>query len=123
MNFDEYQERAHSTAIYPDEIAEAYLALKLNGEASEALLTLLGIKTGQIAEVVGKHYRDDNGLREEFTPERKAILVKELGDVLWYLANLAYEINVSLEYIAEENIKKLASRKERGVLQGSGSDR
>jgi NTP pyrophosphatase (non-canonical NTP hydrolase) len=123
VNFDEYQERAHSTAIYPDEIAEAYLALKLNGEASEALLTLLTIKTGQISEIIGKHYRDDDGLREELTSERKAALVKELGDVLWYLANLAYELNTSLDYIAEQNIKKLASRRERGVLKGSGSDR
>ena len=48
---------------------------------------------------------------------------KELGDVLWYLANLANDLGYSLSEIAENNIEKLESRKERGVIQGSGDNR
>jgi len=55
--------------------------------------------------------------------ERRAALAKELGDVLWYAAQLATEAGLELDAIAEANLEKLLSRKERGVLQGSGDDR
>ena len=50
-------------------------------------------------------------------------LILELGDVLWYVANLAYELNATLEEVAVGNIQKLESRKVRGVLSGSGDNR
>ena len=50
-------------------------------------------------------------------------LVRELGDVLWYVANIASEINRNLSEIAEVNLQKLEDRKNRGKLQGSGDNR
>lgn len=108
MNFVEYQSRAYSTAIYPKEYKVIYPALKLNGEA------------GEVAELIGKMLRDDNGI---LSNERKARISKEVGDVLWYVAAVATDCGLDLNEIAEENIAKLASRKERGVLKGDGSDR
>ena len=51
------------------------------------------------------------------------LAVKELGDVLWYLTRSANELGYSLVDVAEINLIKLTSRKERGVLQGSGDER
>jgi NTP pyrophosphatase (non-canonical NTP hydrolase) len=50
-------------------------------------------------------------------------LAKELGDVLWYVAQIATELGTDLETVARVNIMKLGDRKERGVLGGSGDDR
>ena len=109
MNFDEYQERSKETAIYPD-IGNnmAYSTLGLSGEA------------GEISNKVKKVFRDSAG---EVTDALREDLRKELGDVLWYLAQLASELDLSLEDIARDNIQHLASRKKRGVLKGSGDNR
>jgi NTP pyrophosphatase (non-canonical NTP hydrolase) len=64
--------------------------------------------------------RDDDGV---LTDERRAALAKELGDVLWYLAQIATEADLDLAVIAAANIEKLSSRQRRNVLQGSGDDR
>ena len=85
-----------------------YPALGLCGEAGEA------------AEKVKKALRDDGGV---LTDERRAALAAELGDVLWYVAQLATEAGLDLDAIAEENLSKLLSRQERGVLAGSGDTR
>jgi NTP pyrophosphatase (non-canonical NTP hydrolase) len=85
-----------------------YPTLGLTGEA------------GEVAEKIKKVLRDKNGLIDKNTRRE---LKKELGDVLWYLANLATEIGLSLEEIARANLKKLASRKKRGKLHGSGDNR
>ena len=50
-------------------------------------------------------------------------MAKELGDVLWYVAQIATELGTDLETVARVNIMKLGDRKERGVLGGSGDDR
>jgi NTP pyrophosphatase (non-canonical NTP hydrolase) len=77
-------------------------------------------ETGEIAEKIKKLIRDKKAiLDEEFISEIK----KELGDVLWYLAVLAKQFDLNLNDIAEKNIEKLASRKERNVLSGSGDER
>ena len=109
MNFTEYQELAKKTAIYPSRFFRVYPALGLCGEA------------GEVAEKIKKSIRDgiDYGYEEEF----KADLTKELGDVLWFVAQMATELKVDLEYIAETNIKKLASRAKRGKIKGSGDNR
>ncbi|HBU27492.1 TPA: hypothetical protein DEB00_00025, partial [Candidatus Uhrbacteria bacterium] len=60
---------------------------------------------------------------EEMTDDQRQELIKELGDVLWYIANLATEFNISLDDLADRNIQKLLSRKDRGVLHGSGDNR
>ncbi len=109
MNFDEYQTRSRETAIYPDRGSNyVYPTLGLAGEA------------GEVAEKVKKVIRDKNGIMDQETKEK---LSKELGDVLWYVAQLATELDLSLDDVAEANITKLQSRKERGSLSGSGDMR
>ena len=109
MDFSEYQQLARSTAIYPNKGNNfTYPALGLCGEA------------GEVAEKCKKIIRDQGG---EWTEDNRKDIEKECGDVLWYLANIAEEFCLSLEDIAETNINKLFSRKERGVLTGSGDNR
>ena len=67
-----------------------------------------------------KAIRDDDGV---LTEERRAALAAELGDVLWYVAQLATEAGLGLDEIAADNLSKLLSRQERGALQGSGDTR
>ena len=109
MEFSEYQEKARKTAVYPNPGSNLwYPSLGLCGEA------------GEIAEKVKRIMRDLEG---EISEEYKTSISQEIGDVLWYLANIACELEVNLEDIAQANIEKLYSRKERGVLKGSGDDR
>jgi len=109
MELSDYQERSRVTAVYPGAGANLlYPTLGLCGEA------------GEVAEKVKKMLRDDAG---ELSPERRAALAKELGDVLWYVAQLATEAGLDLDAIAAGNLDKLLSRQERGVLRGSGDDR
>lgn len=109
MKFDEYQKLARKTAIYPD-IGKNVLYPTL-GLANEA---------GEVAGKVKKVMRDKGGVMSK---EAKKEISKELGDVLWYVAQLSTELNVSLDKIASENIKKLKSRKKRGMIGGSGDNR
>jgi len=109
LDFNLYQKQARKTAIYPNLGNNfVYPTLGLTGEA------------GEVAEKIKKVLRDKNGLIDKNTRQE---LKKELGDVLWYLANLATEIGLSLEEIARTNLKKLASRKKRGKIHGSGDNR
>ena len=73
-----------------------------------------------MAEHAKKAIRDDAGTVSE---ERREAMAKELGDVLWYVAQLASELELDLNEIAETNLEKLRSRQRRGVLSGSGDDR
>jgi NTP pyrophosphatase (non-canonical NTP hydrolase) len=105
----EYQERSRKTAVYPNAGANiVYPALGLCGEA------------GEVAEKIKKAIRDDGGT---LTAARRDALAGELGDVLWYLAQLSTEAGLDLDELAEANLAKLLSRQERNVLQGSGDDR
>ena len=75
---------------------------------------------GEVAEHAKKAIRDDSGT---ITDERRAAMAKELGDVLWYAAQLATELGLELDQVASENLEKLLSRQSRGVLSGSGDER
>jgi NTP pyrophosphatase (non-canonical NTP hydrolase) len=109
MQGNEYQSRALETAIYPNQGQNfIYPALGLVGEA------------GEVAEKVKKIIRDGDGFLTDTDKEK---IAKELSDVCWYVAVLAHEIDYSLDEIFEINLAKLASRKERGVISGSGDDR
>ena len=112
MTLKEYQERARGTARYPQEAALLYPVLKLAGEA------------GEVSEKLGKLMRDDGWRPGEALddPAREA-LTKELGDVLWYVASVAADLGVTLDEVAEVNLRKLEDRAARGVLHGSGDDR
>ena len=109
MDFKEYQKLSRETAIYPD-MGHNYIypTLGLVGEA------------GEIAEKIKKVIRDNNGVLDE---ERKQMIKKELGDVLWYLAQLSTELELSFDDVASFNIEKLASRKKRGTIHGDGDNR
>jgi len=109
MTFDEYQKKSRETAVYPDKGKNfVYPTLGLAGEA------------GETAEKVKKILRDDNGT---ITGLKREEIKKEMGDVLWYVAQMATEFGLSLEEIASSNMEKLFSRKERGTLHGSGDNR
>jgi NTP pyrophosphatase (non-canonical NTP hydrolase) len=108
VELSEYQLESRRTAQYPREAWLAYPALGLAGEA------------GEVAEHAKKAMRDDGG---EVNDERRAAMSKELGDVLWYVAQLASELGLELNDIAAQNLEKLFSRQARGVLSGSGDDR
>ena len=104
MNFRDYQEVAASTAIYPESAKLTYPLLGLAGEV------------GEVCEKAKKHIRDGRELDKED-------MKKELGDVLWYLSAVARDLDIDLQDVAVSNIEKLQSRKDRGVLQGSGDNR
>ncbi|MBU0620180.1 nucleoside triphosphate pyrophosphohydrolase family protein [Patescibacteria group bacterium] len=109
MTFNQYQTQSNKTAVYPDKGNNfIYPTLGLAGEA------------GEVADKIKKVLRDQNGIINNLT---KKEISKELGDVLWYVSQLATELNISLDQIAEDNIKKLSSRQSRGVLTGSGDER
>lgn len=113
MNFEEYQKQSRKTAVYPD-LGDnlPYLALGIADEA------------GEVAGKVKKFIRDHNMKSiQDLTLEQKQDLVKEVGDVLWYIAQIATEVGVDLEKVAEQNIEKLHSRLERGTIGGSGDNR
>jgi NTP pyrophosphatase (non-canonical NTP hydrolase) len=103
--FDTYQKLAAGTAIYPEETALAYLTTGLSGEA------------GEVCGKIGKVFRGDKA------PVSKEEVCKELGDVLWFLSELARFHGLSLGEVAEKNLMKLYDRKDRGVLRGNGDNR
>lgn len=111
---NDYQDKVLDTAIYPgaDEdnngLAVMYTSMGLAGEA------------GEVLNKVKKVLRDNDGI---FDAERKAIIAKELGDVTWYVAALANELNVDFATLIEANLAKLAARKTSGTLGGNGDDR
>jgi len=109
MELGDYQQRSRATAIYP-------------GAGENLLYPTLGLcgEAGEVAEKVKKMLRDDAGV---LTEERRAALAAELGDVLWYAAQVATEAGLALDAVAEANLAKLASRSGRGALGGSGDDR
>ena len=127
-SLDHYQRIATKVAIYPGHstpLGLMYVALKMNGEA------------GEFAEHVGKAFRDDGlidvNVREfddrmfidlhDLTLARKDALIKEVGDVLWYLSAACNELGITLSQAATANLAKLNDRAKRGKLSGSGDNR
>lgn len=109
MNLNEYQAKSAATAVYPEGPAAIfYCTLGLCGES------------GEVAEKVKKVLRDKGG---NFNPSTTDDIKLELGDVLWYLAQLATELGLTLQEVAEANLQKLQSRQQRGKLGGSGDER
>ncbi|NOZ82019.1 MAG: nucleoside triphosphate pyrophosphohydrolase family protein [Candidatus Micrarchaeota archaeon] len=106
MTFSEYQKESRKTAVYPRGII--YPALGLGGEA------------GEVLEKIKKIIRDREGKVDAEVLEK---ISKELGDVLWYIAQLCTELGLDMEEVARKNLEKLFSRKERGVLKGEGDER
>ncbi len=109
MTFDEYMKKSAVTANYPDmEHNIYYPTIGLAGEA------------GEVANKVKKIMRDQGGV---IAHSSRLAIADELGDCLWYIAALCRELDISLDKVAEKNIKKLYDRLERGKLQGDGDTR
>jgi NTP pyrophosphatase (non-canonical NTP hydrolase) len=114
IGFADYQIIAESTAIYPGsgDITSidglSYVALGLSGEV------------GELCNKIKKILRDNNG---EITEDHRLDLSAELGDVIWYVSAMATQLGRDLGWVADRNLRKLADRRQRGVLQGSGDDR
>jgi NTP pyrophosphatase (non-canonical NTP hydrolase) len=98
-----YQEFTRTTAIYPQSRSLEYLALGLTSEA------------GEVAGKVKKYIRDG-------TIDNTAVLA-EVSDVFWYLSEICNFYNVTIDEVLQLNMDKLTSRKERGVIGGSGDTR
>lgn len=113
MDFATYEDAAVRSAIYPeagtgDLLALTYVALGLTNEA------------GELAGKLKKAIRDDGGA---IALDRRDAMIAELGDVLWYVAQVARELHVSLGEVAQRNVDKLASRMARNVIGGDGDQR
>lgn len=113
FSFSEYQAGTGKTAIYPGVgtgglTGICYCAMKLAGE------------TGEVVEKIAKAKLRGDGTSDA---ELRLQVKKELGDVLWYVSQLATEFGLGLAEIAKGNLAKLADRQQRGVLKGSGDDR
>jgi NTP pyrophosphatase (non-canonical NTP hydrolase) len=91
----------------------------MGSEFTYPALGLVG-EAGEIANKLKKVIRDNSGILSDDVRESVS---DEIGDVLWYAAQLATEMGADLNTIAQRNIDKLASRKERGVIAGSGDNR
>lgn len=117
LQFNEYQKKAHTTADYPEGCVGG-----INANHTNYLYPALGLsaEAGEVADKYAKAIRDECGRISE---ERKEGIKKELGDVLWFVAELCTCLDITLEEVAQKNLDKLASRKERGVIHGSGDDR
>lgn len=110
MNFKDYQSLSRKTALYmrKDMPNWLYPSLGLAGEV------------GEVVNKVKKIIRDDDGQVNE---EKRAAIAKELGDVLWYVAQLATDLGLSLEEIATNNLKVIQTRLAQGQIHGSGDNR
>ena len=113
MNIDEYQEKAKKYDFFDvaDDFNQISFLEKVLGLAGEA---------GETADKIKKIIRDKGGKAEV---EDKKEIAKELGDVLWYVANIARYMNISMSEVAQMNLDKLESRWERNKLHGEGDNR
>ena len=109
LTFDEYDDRSQSRAVYPN-------------VGDNVLYPVLGVcgEAGELAEKLKKCLRDKDG---QIAGEDHRLMVKEVGDVLWYLSAVCRELGISLEHAAKVNLEKVDGRHDRGTLHGSGDDR
>ena len=108
MKFEDYQTQAVKTAVY--------------SEADVVMYPIFGL-CSEVGEVAGKYkkiLRDHNGM---MSPAQRESIGDEVGDCLWYIANICTDLGLGMENIAQRNLDKLNSRMARGVIQGSGDNR
>lgn len=118
MELNEYQKRAMSTCLDSSR-NYVYMAEGLVGEVGEF--------TSKVAKMVRKNQAivSDNHLfiSEETQEENMKGLKAELGDILWFVSGIAEVLGWDLDSVAQDNIKKLASRQKRNVIDGNGDNR
>lgn len=130
LTFDQYEKQAIVVKLYDANITKFIDSLGIPDPVNQLrlkkllcfLYPVLGMlgEAGEVAEKVKKILRDGNF---EIGEEERLLLLKELGDVQWYIADTAQELNSSSAEVAQINIDKLKDRRERKVLQGSGDNR
>ena len=110
MDINEYQERAHETSEYKD------------SSPQEVVYSVLGLvsESGEVAQILKRLIRRGESDIDE---DAKEAISTELGDVMWYVAEICSRLDIDLESVAEDNLDKLEDRKERGTLFGSGDSR
>lgn len=114
LTITDYQIKAHTTADYPTPVCNGnYMDWDYPAHA-------LAEEAGEVAGKFAKAVRDEDGY---ISDERKEAIIKELGDVLWFVSEISTCLGVSLEDVMQKNLDKLASRKERGVIHGNGDER
>ncbi len=120
MEFDEYQKQAQTTDLGFENMGEVMRTHSYNvPEFIDKVLGLVG-ESGEFADKIKKIMRDKRG---EFTDEERVEALKELGDVLWYIAEISAYLDTPMSELAKMNLDKLASRKARGTLVGAGDNR
>jgi NTP pyrophosphatase (non-canonical NTP hydrolase) len=111
MEFNEYQKLATHTGTFSGlqaEYALMYVCLGLAGES------------GELIEKIKKGIRNHEGV---FDDEARRLIKLEIGDVLWYLSQIARMLDIPFDDAASANIKKLEDRAARGVLKSEGDTR
>ena len=113
MTFDDYQKQAITTDAYGGKGDVTSLAFinKVLGLAGES---------GEVIEKVKKLHRNNDG---KISEEDRQELLKEVGDVLWYLSAITHYLGGSLDDVAQGNLDKLFDRKDRGVIKSQGDNR
>lgn len=109
LTFDEYQTQALKTVCYDQSIGPYYTILGLCGE------------TGEIADKLKKIYRDKDW--KNISKEDRQAILKEVGDVLWYVSKICDDFNVSFSEVAQLNLDKINKRKLTNTLHGEGDNR
>ena len=123
MELKEYQEKAMTTCMDSSENF-SYMFLNLVGEVGElASKVAKAIRKRQIY-IGDKGHRNDL-LFDEFPTciELEEEMMKEAGDILWQLSGLCSVMGWDLQKIADKNLDKLQSRKQRNVIDGNGDNR
>ncbi len=113
MDFDEYQKRAAGCDFYErtSDVQAAGFLEKILGLTGEA---------GEVADKFKKIIRDKDGM---LLDDDRLAIIKELGDVLWYVGSIARYLDVPLSEVAERNVEKLEDRQRRNALHGEGDER
>lgn len=114
MELNEYQEKAMTTCL-PSCENDTYMLLNLVGEV------------GEFASKIAKAIRNEEAFLDDgdlyVGKQTRQDLMLEAGDILWQLSGLCKRNGWTLEEVAQANLDKLASRKDRGVIVGDGDHR
>ena len=113
MNIREYSEQAITTLLGEHDMTD------MDATLVSQVFGLVG-ESGEVAEKFKKLIRDNSG---QITEVDKKEIIKELGDILWYVNSVSHLLGSSLEDVAKGNLDKVLSRKARGVTSGSGDNR
>lgn len=106
---NDYQKQTGLTAVYPPDRALEYLTLGLVGEAGEV--------ANKLKKVIRGDYKDLK-LGSAIPEEVRDKIVDELGDVLWYVAQLSIVLDTRLSTVMEQNLYKLQQRQQDDTLKG-----